>query len=231
MSAESDNRSNAGTACLRRWGFVIVAAAASVAAAQTSVPPAEYRPAPAHKAEAATALRLPAGAHVRRIALPQPTAAEAVAPKAATQTGGAAPLLRNKAHRLALGFARAVPPADRSLPLRGPALADHRRGNAGRAARADVAGRRCGAPGAGADRRPAGPRRALPGLGQRRAGLWPVHRCRHRRRSRLLVTGTGRRNRHHRARVARGRRAGQRAARIADAFPPQRDRPEPARVR
>jgi hypothetical protein len=54
---------------------------------------------------------------VRRIALPQPTVAERLAPKASAQTSGAAPLLRNKRHRLAIGFARVVPPADRSLPL------------------------------------------------------------------------------------------------------------------
>ena len=85
-------RAHAATARIRRWGFAIVAAAASVASAQMSVPPAEYRPAVAHKAEPAAALRLPQGGHVRRIALPLPTAAEAVAPKASARTGGANPL-------------------------------------------------------------------------------------------------------------------------------------------
>ena len=100
-----------------RWGIAIAAAAASVAPAQMSVPPAEYRPAVAHKAEPAAGLRLPQGGHVRRIALPLPTAAESVAPKASATTSGASPLLRNKAHRLALGFARVVPAGDRTLAL------------------------------------------------------------------------------------------------------------------
>ena len=121
MSGKCGTRSRAPTTVrIGRWGITIVIAAASVASvapAQMSVPPAEYRPVIAHKAEAASGLRLPQGGHVRRIALPLPAAAESVAPKASAKASATSPLLRNKGHRLALGFARAVPPADRSLAL------------------------------------------------------------------------------------------------------------------
>ena len=74
MSGKCGTRSRASaTVRIGRWGIAIVIAAASVASAQMSVPPAEYRPAVAHKAEAASGLRLPQGGHVRRIALPLPS--------------------------------------------------------------------------------------------------------------------------------------------------------------
>ena len=214
-----------------RWGIAIVIAAASVASAQMSVPPAEYRPAIAHKAEPAPGLRLPQGGHVRRIALPLPTAAEGVAPKASAKAGTTSPLLRNKGHRLALGFARAVPPADRSM-----ALADLPwRATASGTQAAQIV---LTSPGAAAVRLGLALRDAPPGLAVRFQGsvsgapaFGPFTGACDRRRSRLLVAGTGGRHRHHRIRVARRRGAARCAARIADDFPSQCDGPEPARLR
>src|SRR2546425_11238042 len=117
MSGNRAIRPRAAAKTLQRWGFA-VAAVASVATAQISVPPAEYRPAEvSRKAEPAPALLLPHSAAVRHIALPQPTAAESAAPKALPQTSPAKVPARNKSSRLALGFARAVPAAERSLAL------------------------------------------------------------------------------------------------------------------
>src|SRR5439155_26400906 len=102
---------------LQRWAFA-VAAAASVATAQISVPPGEHRPpGVSRKAEPAPALRLPRGAAVRHIALPQRTAAETAAQKALPRSSPGKMPARNKSSRLAVGFARAAPAAQRSLPL------------------------------------------------------------------------------------------------------------------
>ena len=121
MNGSRGARPHAAATGIRVCGtvaFAVAIAAASAATAQRSVPPAEYRPAVVHKAAAHPAFVLPAEAPVRRIALPPPTAAESVRPEEASRPGSpgtAHP--RTKRSRLPVGFARAVPPADRSLRL------------------------------------------------------------------------------------------------------------------
>jgi len=99
-------------------GLVLAVLAAAGASAQTSVPPARYdalhHP---RAAETPPNLLLPRGAPARGIRLAPPGASEDGTRKALPNAASAAAKKGNKSRRLAVGYARSVPPADAAVRL------------------------------------------------------------------------------------------------------------------
>jgi len=97
------------------WLVAAMLLAPGVVLAQTSVPPAISQPPKSKSATDKTALLLPPSAPALAIVLPEPTASERAVLNAKSRTTSSKAKIADK--RLAIGFARPVPPAQRSLHL------------------------------------------------------------------------------------------------------------------
>ena len=203
--------------------FLLVMVATNVEA-QLSVPPALLQRDAAKEADPAAAMRLPAGTPARAITLTPPTIVERATPKARRASDRSRPLLKNARTRgLGVGFARAFAAPDNAIRLAD--LEWHRVADGAWAARIALT-----SPGAVAIRielalkdAPCRTQRALRGFAQGRAGFRAL-RCRYRARDGVLVTGSRRRNRDDRARVARHFRGRQCDARNAPDLAPRHSR-------